>query len=527
MELLFNNDQNIQYGLETDTIDYSCESTDCISFDEGYYGSYNDQIYMDTSFSVNHKESAFEENHNKIKNNQRELCQYSYKSPENQEILHSNSNYQNNFSEEQGEAFPSDFLKKTLDISFLTDFWYHEQNIKNNLEPISKNHQHIVEDSIDIQAYLYEIEMNLEYFKNDLVDFQDNNLDHNLEKMLSFNSAINACNMVLYEKEVTRTLQNYSNNATFCDDSSFVDDFTPSMPFCFNEYLDSELVSVQNECGETTYYSENLLGVDVVDVIEINKSDYKLSASEDSQNGINLAYDVFENVYSYTPNETDSSESQNLLSTSIFPTQIDTLSPSSSPTSFAQLNDSQIIPRLTKCAKDMFRKPCVYMLNEGRCMRSDCRFAHDLHNITCKYWLEGECLKGESCEFLHDFPKPFSESLDQSNVCSFSSKKMQSIEIDTNKADGFNLDTSDFPELGAKSKSNKQQILTVVNDGKANNSQLDKIENLNSISIVNFKNANEDQSCEELNTVKSGSSLSKTSLTNYINCNRFLNIFIY
>ena len=52
------------------------------------------------------------------------------------------------------------------------------------------------------------------------------------------------------------------------------------------------------------------------------------------------------------------------------------------------------------------RKPCVYMLNEGRCARSDCRFVHDLKSITCKYWLDGECLKGDACEFLHDHIAP-------------------------------------------------------------------------------------------------------------------------
>jgi hypothetical protein len=51
---------------------------------------------------------------------------------------------------------------------------------------------------------------------------------------------------------------------------------------------------------------------------------------------------------------------------------------------------------------NMSKKPCVYILNEGRCMRSDCRFVHDLKTITCKYWLEGDCIKDENCEFAHE-----------------------------------------------------------------------------------------------------------------------------
>ena len=103
------------------------------------------------------------------------------------------------------------------------------------------------------------------------------------------------------------------------------------------------------------------------------------------------------------------------------------------------------------------RKPCVYMLNEGRCMRADCRFAHDLKTITCKYWLDGECLKGENCEFLHDH-MPEEHTASQSHKSSFSNSyknknKDKGLALPIAKPIDFKLDTEEFPALGGGNSS--------------------------------------------------------------------------
>ena len=395
--------------------------------------------------------------------------------------------------------------------------WNYEQNgLADELEPKLND---IDEDVIDIQAYLYEIELNFEYFKNDLLDFQDClNQDYLIEKALTFNSPLNACSILLHEQEISKQMLFYLNiKAKFelCDGSSYTENIEDFNLFCSSDYLENELISIQNERGEPisfTNYSENGILNDNIEVATNGQLDYKISISDD---GLNLQYDIFENVYNYIPSdETDSSENQ----LSNYSAKLDSLSlsSSSSPSSYAQLCDSLMIPRLGKSAKDMFRKPCVYMLNEGRCMRSDCRFAHDLHNITCKYWLEGECLKGESCEFLHDFPKLCSDSLDKSSYSI--GKSLPNNEIDTTKIveNDFNLNNLDFPELGlgAKVKSNKQPAaITVNNDGKIVNSQVEKLECSYTNNLDQFKSFNEDQNCEEfpsLNAVKSASSLGNT-----------------
>lgn len=105
------------------------------------------------------------------------------------------------------------------------------------------------------------------------------------------------------------------------------------------------------------------------------------------------------------------------------------------------------------------KKPCVYMLNEGRCARADCRFVHDLKTIMCKYWLEGECIKGENCEFAHEFieetaaisasgsRRQHKSSFSSSHSNGSKSGGKKSEKVKPKKID-FKLETEDFPSLG-------------------------------------------------------------------------------
>lgn len=114
---------------------------------------------------------------------------------------------------------------------------------------------------------------------------------------------------------------------------------------------------------------------------------------------------------------------------------------SSTSSSLTNSTGTHLAKQITISA--LSRKPCVYMLNEGRCMRADCRFAHDLKQITCKYWIDGECLKGENCEFLHE---KIEETTPQPSSSQKSSKKiLKPIPI---KKKDFKLDTDEFPALG-------------------------------------------------------------------------------
>lgn len=127
---------------------------------------------------------------------------------------------------------------------------------------------------------------------------------------------------------------------------------------------------------------------------------------------------------------------------------IDSKKPASdSSSTSSSLTNSSGTPLGTQFTKQMTisalsRKPCVYMLNEGRCMRADCRFAHDLKQITCKYWIDGECLKGENCEFLHEM---LEETTPQPLSSKAAKKAPKALVV---KKKDFKLDTEEFPALG-------------------------------------------------------------------------------
>lgn len=47
---------------------------------------------------------------------------------------------------------------------------------------------------------------------------------------------------------------------------------------------------------------------------------------------------------------------------------------------------------------------CRYYL-QGSCLRSDCRYNHDISKAVCRFWLRGHCLKGpDRCDFMHLIP---------------------------------------------------------------------------------------------------------------------------
>lgn len=53
---------------------------------------------------------------------------------------------------------------------------------------------------------------------------------------------------------------------------------------------------------------------------------------------------------------------------------------------------------------------CRFYL-QGCCLRSDCKFSHDVGKAICRFWLKGHCLKGEGrCDFLHEIPDLESEN---------------------------------------------------------------------------------------------------------------------
>ncbi|SCZ87833.1 BZ3500_MvSof-1268-A1-R1_Chr2-3g05301 [Microbotryum saponariae] len=61
-------------------------------------------------------------------------------------------------------------------------------------------------------------------------------------------------------------------------------------------------------------------------------------------------------------------------------------------------------PSLQDSGRGVGGRVCRYYL-AGNCLRSDCKFSHDVGKAVCKFWLRGHCLKGDGrCDFLHSIP---------------------------------------------------------------------------------------------------------------------------
>jgi hypothetical protein len=369
----------------------------------------------------------------------------------------------------------------------IEDLWASQDDDVNVIKKNTTTKTKTNEELVELQAYLYEIDMNLEYFRNDYKQFNDYDLDINIDKLLSFSSTQDACNMLLYETEISCKLRfgNSSNKAVqLAEIFAHVDAIPEFVPNFQTDMFDSEL-DERMLFEDAAFYDEFLTDEN--------------------------AGDIFENVYNYvegdeeeeeiTTTSDDSGTNCNpkfmaafLLRKKLAALDIDNSS-SSSAASSLNAGSKFGIPRMIKnSSKDAFRKPCVYMLNEGRCMRSDCRFAHDLHNITCKYWLEGECLKGDCCEFLHEFvttsgnssvTNPLSIPNSKGELTAAALKARQ-------KAKDFSLNNLDFPDLSTASvTSNKSAV--VVGKGSTTNEVCD--DNNNNIETT----VDVDSGCSKLN----------------------------
>ncbi|CCH45493.1 Poly [ADP-ribose] polymerase 12 [Wickerhamomyces ciferrii] len=49
---------------------------------------------------------------------------------------------------------------------------------------------------------------------------------------------------------------------------------------------------------------------------------------------------------------------------------------------------------------------CSFLIKNGQCLRSDCKFSHDIDQRACSFWLKGNCLAGDKCLFKHDLDLP-------------------------------------------------------------------------------------------------------------------------
>jgi hypothetical protein len=501
-------------------------SSDSTSGDEGYYGSYNDPLIFDPRTTHQFPAAAGQSAYSSFflpeyidMSNYEHVEGVDFLLKPQDDLQEQSVAIDNQINSFESNNYLHDYYCSII-YNFYQSIWsseYNSEEHNNNSSLQIIDEYQKFEDFFDIQTYLYEIDMNLEYFKNDCEEFNDESVEFSIEKMLSFHFSADACNILLHEKEVTQKLDiaffNSKNRMQFEEIYTYVDEF------CSNDTQIDD-----NECFNSSYLNvlENALISDLDDESS-NISDYYKLKSDDSHNATSTSCDIFENVYNYIPKEdnTDESLNKNHFLSQIYQNKrsknSDSISSSSESSSINGLNNlisgsNFVIPRLAKCAKDMFRKPCVYMLNEGRCMRSDCRFAHDLHNITCKYWLEGECLKGDCCEFLHDFPKIGSESSlnnTSESSCSISKVNQDCALNDAVIDDGFSLNTSDFPELGGNIRCGKQSITLNNNDVKVNNNN-SKCESFNeNLHDLQSDKLNEENNSEE--SMKPILSMSKKS----------------
>ncbi|KAK4049871.1 hypothetical protein OIO90_005260 [Microbotryomycetes sp. JL221] len=99
---------------------------------------------------------------------------------------------------------------------------------------------------------------------------------------------------------------------------------------------------------------------------------------------------------------------------------------------------------------------CRYYM-AGNCLRSDCKFSHDVSRAVCKFWLRGHCLKGEGrCDFMHSIPPIMQADFEQrAHQRHAGPTDPRSINGEDQTNEGPDLD---FPTLGQDNRSRHQGV---------------------------------------------------------------------
>ncbi|KAG0148479.1 hypothetical protein CROQUDRAFT_654750 [Cronartium quercuum f. sp. fusiforme G11] len=142
--------------------------------------------------------------------------------------------------------------------------------------------------------------------------------------------------------------------------------------------------------------------------------------------------------------------------------------------------------------QDSNLRVCRFYL-QGSCLRSDCKFSHEVGKAVCRFWLRGHCLKGTTkCEFLHEIPEPITP-ISTNITPNITPEKKQSI----------SLLEEDFPSLSESNKKSitKKSMMNKVRNIKLreplllpkgfNQSEIFKKVRINNQSLISFERMKE------------------------------------
>lgn len=92
---------------------------------------------------------------------------------------------------------------------------------------------------------------------------------------------------------------------------------------------------------------------------------------------------------------------------------------------------------------------CRYYL-QGSCLRSDCRYNHDISKAVCRFWLRGHCLKGpDRCDFMHMIPPHLAQDVAAMKMRMDQERRERREREREMERDDMHSQEEDFPSLGA------------------------------------------------------------------------------